>query len=77
MIVLMMSKIDPQIVLQAKEKVEGLLLNGLGNPSSVIQIRYFEVACKLALIAPDICKIVEPVLQRVFDQFFEFDDPLS
>ena len=43
----------------------------------MIQIRYFEVACKLALLSPDICKIVEPVLQRVFDQFFELDDPLS
>ena len=58
-------------------KVEGLLLDGLSNPSSVIQIRYFEVSCKLALISPDICQILEPVLQRVFDQFFELDDPLS
>jgi hypothetical protein len=54
-------------------------MNGLQNENSVIQIRYFEVACKLALVSAQICEIVEPVLQKVFEQFFDEwgNDPLS
>jgi len=57
-----MVKIEPKIAIETRDKIDGLLLSGLANPNSVIQIRYFEVACKLALISAEICSIVEPVL---------------
>lgn len=65
------------MVAKSKNQLSLLLINGLQNPSSVVQIRYFEVACKLSLISAEVCEIVKPVMQRVFDQFFEVDDPLT
>lgn len=29
------------------------------------------------MISPEVCKIVEPVMKTVFDQFFAVNDPLS
>jgi hypothetical protein len=43
----------------------------------VISIRFFELACKLALISERVCEIVSPAIQTVFEIFFAVDDPLS
>jgi len=53
------------------------LINGIKEANAVVQIRYFELACKMAAVSKEVALIVQPVMRIVFDQFFEGDDPLS
>ncbi len=58
---------EPSLIGKMSEQLGALLAEGLSTEDSIIQIRYFELACKLALINPELSKVVEPVIQRVFD----------
>ena len=53
------------------------MINGIKEANGVVQIRYFELACKMAAVSKEVAQIVQPVMRIVFDQFFEGDDPLS
>lgn len=70
-------RLEPSLAVTTGDSLREMLVNGLQNEDSVIRIRYFELACRLALLSPEVCKVVEAPIMMVFDAFFTMDDPLS
>ena len=42
------------MVMQFKDLIAGLLINRIKEANAVVQIRYFEVACKMAGVSKEV-----------------------
>lgn len=53
--------IEPSVITHLGDKLQGMLLHGLDEESSVVRIRLIELSCKLSLISAEVAKVLEPV----------------
>eukprot|EP00347_Sterkiella_histriomuscorum_P020407 403337922 len=64
---------NPEILKESEEQLQKILVEGTQAQNTVVQVRYFELTCKLAMISPEISKIVEPIIDQVLGDFFSYD----
>ncbi|CDW80652.1 UNKNOWN [Stylonychia lemnae] len=69
----MIHETNKEMFLSYKDQLQELLIKGIMSENTVVMVRYFELACNLAQISPELSQLTEPVIEQVFEQFFNLD----